>query len=138
MYIICAGMIRSCSTWQYMVLSDLVERYKHGERSGFIDGAQYATVKARDLENERGVVDSCVNWRVVKVHEEDEEFAKDLLCGTARAVYSFRDLRDVTFSLMRLRMLSFDELVFDQGLLDIIIKSHYFWTFPAKHFSAAI
>jgi hypothetical protein len=127
MYAICAGMLRSCSTWQYMVVSHFVEHFKHGVRLGFVDAEQYITIKAREREYKKLAGSSSDRWHVVKVHEEDQEFGLDLESGRALAVYSFRDLRDVTFSLMRLRKISFDELVFEHRTLETIMKSHAFW-----------
>src|SRR5258707_9134346 len=39
--IICVGMYRSGSTWQYEVVSHLVESYLGGKRLGFIEGQYY-------------------------------------------------------------------------------------------------
>lgn len=127
MYVICAGMLRSCSTWQYMVVSDLVEQVRKGTRHGFVDVEQYRSIKAEQQELEHISPAYRNKWRVIKVHEEHEEFARDLEAGRALAVYSYRDLRDVTFSLMRLRQISFEEAVFEYKTLEAIIRSHAFW-----------
>lgn len=110
-----------------MVVSHLVERYKHGARLGFVNAEQYLTIKAgqREYDTTSGPVST--KWHVVKVHGADQEFANDLESGRALAVYSFRDLRDVTFSLMRLRNTSFDKLLFENRALEAIMNNHAFW-----------
>ncbi len=59
--IICAGMIRSGSTLQYQVVSDLVEQRGLGQRAGFVESKTFSNVRAR-LENADGLT-------VIKVHE---------------------------------------------------------------------
>ena len=37
--VICGGMYRACSTWQYEVVGHLVERHLRGQRLGYLTGA---------------------------------------------------------------------------------------------------
>jgi hypothetical protein len=117
MDIFCAGMYRSCSTWQYNICAELVERKAGGERLGFIVGPEYVPSSEPDQST----------WRVLKTHDGHDVFAAALREGRARAVYARRDLRDVVFSLMHKYSISFDEVVAPNGLLAACIAADEFW-----------
>ena len=40
--VLCGGMYRACSTWQYEVAAHLIEQYLGGQRLGYLTGDQYA------------------------------------------------------------------------------------------------
>jgi len=88
-------MYRSGSTWQYNIASRLVEQHRGGYRLGFFTPANFI---------EKGlpqrVVQTDQNCLILKVHDRDKCFASLLADGCARALYSYRDLRDVAYSLM--------------------------------------
>ena len=42
--VLCGGMYRACSTWQYEVAAHLIEQYLGGQRLGYFTGEQYATL----------------------------------------------------------------------------------------------
>ena len=42
MYVICAGMYRACSTWQYEVIAHLIESHWNGIRLGYLTGRRFA------------------------------------------------------------------------------------------------
>ncbi len=117
MDVFCVGMYRSCSTWQYNICAELIERKAGGERLGFILGPAYESSGESDTPA----------WRVLKTHDGHESFATALRDGRARAVYSRRDLRDVVFSLMHKWSLSFDEVVAPDGLMDACIAVDGYW-----------
>jgi hypothetical protein len=117
--VICAGMYRSCSTWQYMVASELVEKYHEGVRLGFLD-------------NERSIAEiQCVNslgWHTVKVHNRSH-FCSTVLCSERGVgLYAYRDIRDVVYSLMEMWGQSFYELVLTSRTVDRILRNDKFWT----------
>jgi len=122
--VICCGMYRACSTWQYDVIAHLVERYFDGTRLGYLTGAQYTALLRKEapanLETTR-----CP--RVLKSHEGDRVFARSLAAGRAVAVYAYRDVRDVVFSLMHKRKLTFEQLL-RQGMIHQILANHRFWS----------
>ncbi|MCC7369329.1 MAG: sulfotransferase domain-containing protein [Chloroflexi bacterium] len=95
MFVLCVGLYRSGSTWQYQVASDLIEQHRHGQRLGFLNS----------------VPPELSNWAVLKWHDPNQEFARLLARGQALALYCYRDLRDVTFSLMHKASCSFEDLV---------------------------
>ena len=47
MDVLCVGMYRSGSTWQYDVVSRLLERHRGGRRLGFVTGAEYASLRGQ-------------------------------------------------------------------------------------------
>lgn len=119
MYVFCVGMYRACSTWQYEVVAHLVERHRNGRRLGYLTGDQFEA-----LDEVQGNDD---NWMVLKSHEEHGRFARALAEGRALAVYAHRDVRDVAFSLMHKRKLSFETLV-TQGMVHQILANDRFWS----------
>ena len=119
MYVICAGMYRACSTWQYEVIAHLIERHWNGLRLGYLTGEKFSAFD--DVWADR----AC--WSVLKSHEGDPRFASRIAEGRAVAVYAYRDIRDVVFSLMHKRRVPFDTL-FRQGMIHQILVNDGFWT----------
>jgi hypothetical protein len=123
--VICCGMYRACSTWQYEVVAHLLEDHGHGRRLGYLTGEQYARlVRSEAAAGASTPGDAC---RVFKSHEGDRSFARALEQGRALAVYAYRDVRDVVFSLMHKRGLTFEQLL-RQGMIDQILANDRFWT----------
>jgi hypothetical protein len=118
MDVFCIGMYRSGSTWQYHVVSHLLEQHRGGRRLGIVTGPEYA----RTARGEPG------EWRVLKTHAGHPAFAEALASGRALAVYSFRDLRDVAYSLMHKFAGSFEEIVERKNLLHVCLDNDAFWT----------
>jgi hypothetical protein len=119
MDVLCVGMYRACSTWQFEVAAHLVERHRDGRRLGFLLGEEYAA-RERIEGSGRG-------WRVLKSHEGHRRFAAALAEGRARAIYAHRDLRDVVFSFMYKRGMTFEEFL-RHGLIHQVIENDRFWT----------
>jgi hypothetical protein len=119
MYVLCVGMYRACSTWQYEVIAHLLERHRGADRLGYLTGEQF-----EDLDDREGSDDT---WRVLKSHEEHGRFARVLAEGRAVAVYAHRDVRDVVFSLMHKRKVDFETLV-RQGMIHQVLANDRFWS----------
>ena len=120
--VICCGMYRACSTWQYEVIAHLLERHRDGRRLGYLTGEQYhELVRAPTGSSAR------TGWRAFKSHEGDRGFARALATGRAVAVYAYRDVRDVVFSLMHKRGLTFEQLL-RQGMIHQVLANDRFWT----------
>ncbi|WP_435020631.1 sulfotransferase domain-containing protein [Tundrisphaera sp. TA3] len=117
MDVLCVGMYRACSTWQYEVIAHLLERHRDGRRLGYLTGDQYAALGPA----EPGA------WRVLKSHEEHGSFARALAQGRAVAVYAHRDIRDVVYSLMHKRQASFDDIL-RAGMIHQILANDRFWS----------
>jgi hypothetical protein len=124
--VICCGMYRACSTWQYEVVAHLVEQYKGGQRLGYLSGERYRTLTRPAAATVRNATSVDASWRVVKSHDRDRSFSRALADGQALAVYAYRDVRDVVFSLMHKRGMTFEQLL-RQGMIHQIIANDRFW-----------
>ena len=122
--VICAGMYRACSTWQYEVVGHLVEQRLQGQRLGYVTGEVYKTRHTSRCTRPTG--GQATRWRVLKSHEGHPSFARALHCGKAVAVYVFRDLRDVVDSLMYKWGATFNQLL-RQGMIHQILANDRFW-----------
>src|SRR5438128_908861 len=103
-YVFCAGMPRSGSTWQYQVVSHLLEQHRGGVRGGFLE-------RPEDFERIAEQTAGRAPWLTLKTHNGHPPYAQALRDGRAVAVYSHRDPRDVTFSLMHKMRQPFEEVV---------------------------
>jgi hypothetical protein len=112
-------MYRSCSTWQYQIASHLVEKHLGGRRLGFLFGNAFSELIQTPTEP---------GWQVLKSHDRHPAFARALAEGQALALYSYRDLRDVAFSLMHKFDLSFSDVLFKERLLEDCLANDRFWT----------
>jgi hypothetical protein len=121
MDILCVGMYRACSTWQYDVAAHLVEQYYRGTRLGFVQSHEYAR-----LPHARTGA-----WRVLKSHEGGPAFAHALCSGRALALYAIRDPRDVVCSMLHKRQQDFDTFL-RQGMVHQILANDRFWTRQPK------
>jgi hypothetical protein len=118
MDLFCVGMYRACSTWQYDVAALLLERHRGGRRLGYLTGTEYAALDDREPSGD--------GWRVIKSHEGHPRFAQALAEGRALAIYSYRDLRDVVYSMLHKRGVSFAEFT-RQGMVHQILANDRFW-----------
>jgi hypothetical protein len=120
-------MYRACSTWQYEVVAHLLEHHCDGRRLGYLTGEEYDRLlraEAAELPTAR----ACNGrWRVVKSHEGDRAFARAIAAGRAVAVYSHRDVREVVFSLMHKRGMTFEQIL-RHGMIHQILANDRFWT----------
>ncbi|HEX3447005.1 MAG TPA: sulfotransferase domain-containing protein [Isosphaeraceae bacterium] len=124
--VICGGMYRACSTWQYEVVSHLIIHYQGGQRLGYLTGEQYAAVFQPATPTSPEAPLRTGYRRVVKTHEGDRSFARALAERRARAVYAYRDVREVVFSLMHKRGMTFERLL-RQGMIHQILANDRFW-----------
>ncbi|MFO0956486.1 MAG: sulfotransferase domain-containing protein [Isosphaeraceae bacterium] len=119
MYVLCVGMYRACSTWQYEVASHLLERHRSARRLGYVPGAAF-----REMERAGG---PGRGWAILKSHDEDPRFLPALEQGRALVLYAYRDLRDVAFSLAHKRGTTLEGIV-RQGMLHQILANDRCWT----------
>ncbi len=125
--VICAGMYRACSTWQYEVVAHLLEKHQSGHRLGYLLPGEYAEAhRNRTLASELGVTPTG-GWTAFKSHDAARCFAQAVSDGRARVVYAYRDVRDVAFSLMHKRSLTFEALL-RQGMIHQVLANDRFWT----------
>jgi hypothetical protein len=111
-------MYRACSTWQYEVVACLIERRFGGSRLGYLTSEEYNALGSAKAPP--------VQWRVFKSHEGANGFHQALARGDALAVYAYRDVRDVVFSLMHKRGLTFEQLL-RKGMIHQVLANDRFW-----------
>ena len=134
MFVICAGMYRSGSTWQYNIASHLVEQHRGGSRLGFFNAGEFSAKGPSEALSEP---DS--PWQVMKTHDRHDCFARLVATEQALVVYSYRDLRDATYSLISKLRFTFEEVLFRDCLLDSAMANDEFWSSqPAFRVIAAL
>jgi hypothetical protein len=119
-------MYRACSTWQYEVAAHLVEEHRGGLRLGYLASGEYTNLLRKDHEKAKQSPGTTRDWRVIKAHEGERSMAHELAAGTARALYAYRDVRDVVFSLMHKRGKTFEQIL-RQGMIHQILANDRFW-----------
>ncbi|GIW86914.1 MAG: hypothetical protein KatS3mg108_1238 [Isosphaeraceae bacterium] len=115
MDILCVGMYRACSTWQYEVAAELVESHRGGIRLGYLSGDEYARLPESS------------HWRVLKSHEGHPAFRKALRHGKALAITSIRDPRDVVYSMLHKRSQTF-RVFLREGMIHQIVANAREWS----------
>lgn len=121
-WIFVVGMPRSGSTWTYNVIRSILAVLGPGTADGYVGEGD--AVDAHLRSKSAGV---CNKWPgLIKFHGPTEQVVQMLKIGRARAIYSQRDLRDVTVSLMDFDRVTFEQIV-DSGRLDAIMKTNLFW-----------
>src|SRR5262249_35528908 len=90
-----------------------------GRRLGYLTGEGFAAFDDAQVGQS--------SWCVLKSHEGARRFVKTIAEGRAVAVYAYRDVRDVVFSLMHKRRVTFETLV-RQGRIHQILVNDRFWT----------
>ena len=103
MWIFCCGMPRSGSTVQYQLTAEIVESNGVGERVSPLPSPGSLQRRADIGEQKK--------FFVVKRHGYTKEAAKLISIGQAKAIYVYRDIRDVLVSGMNLRGNSFQNLI---------------------------
>ncbi len=120
--VICCGMYRACSTWQYDVAAHLLDRSRKGERMGYVTGEEYRALTRGGIRPDRD--------RVLKSHDAAPALGKALKSRSAVGLYSYRDLRDVVYSLMHKRGMSFDQIL-RAGMIHQMLGNDRYWrSFP--------
>lgn len=119
-YIICCGMYRSASTWQYLVASELIESTEIGHRIGYVTGANLPHIQNNTSDDDRILV--------LKCHDFHPIFGELIETGQAKAIYSYRDVRDVAYSLMQKLMIPFEQIIAPDSLFRQAVDSFYQWT----------
>jgi hypothetical protein len=117
--VLCAGMYRACSTWQYEVAAHLVEEHRSGKRLGYLASGEFTALL-------RAGARTGTAWSVIKAHEGEPAMARELTASRARALYVHRDVRDVVFSLMHKRGKTFEQIL-RQGMIHQVLANDRFW-----------
>lgn len=120
MWVFCCGMMRSGSTLQYQITSEIVERTNRGKRLGFL----YSPDLLRRWQAEYYDADK---FLVVKCHDYHDDFAQLLSGGLAKSIYIYRDIRDVVTSWMNMQQRTFEEVIRSNFVADQL-ENYYSWT----------
>lgn len=115
-WIVCAGMVRSGSTVQYQLASEVVKKYLGGKALGFVTPSTFPS-----LYNTYASTDDTY---VVKIHAFSREIAELAATREAHVLYISRDIRDVTVSLMHKLHLSFWEVLFHSHIRSALRHYH--------------
>jgi len=121
-HVICAGMYRACSTWQYEVVGHLLESRSPGgvARLGYLEGPAYRDRTRRDP-------DSAAGRAVLKCHDKHRAFDRAIRRGELAVVYAYRDLRDVADSMRHKMGLPLRRLM-HEGLMPRILANDRYWS----------
>ena len=118
MLVLCVGMYRACSTWQYGVVGALLEKHQGGQRLGFVEGIRF---REKLAENPR-----TSEWAVLKAHDYHDLFGEMLASGQAVGLYSYRDLRDAISSYIHKTGTDLPTLL-DRGFIDLCLTNDQRW-----------
>ena len=124
--IFCAGMYRACSTWQYEVVAHLIERAHDGRRLGYLTSEQYTRLVETDVKRTTLRRRRKEGLARAQVARRRSLVRRALAERRALAVYAYRDVRDVVFSLMHKRGVTFEQLLRD-GMIHQILANDRFW-----------
>ncbi|MEA5510198.1 sulfotransferase domain-containing protein [Crocosphaera sp. UHCC 0190] len=121
MLIICCGMMRSGSTLQYQLTLAILEKTNKGTGLGEIRDGDCQQLLQTQSDDQ---------MQVLKVHQfrhlKGVETA--ITQGQAKGIYTYRDIRDVTASLMKMRKATFEKLMFHTREIEECIRDFYHWT----------
>jgi hypothetical protein len=120
--IFCCGMNRAGSTVQYQIVVELIESNHLGLSIGWIEN-----VNSQALEILHNAIERKDKFLVIKCHRYTPTAAALVEAGFAKAVYIYRDLRDVAVSLSR-KFFPSIEAVLSARALEFSLENYYGWT----------
>lgn len=118
MWVFCCGMKRSGSTVQYQITREIVETNGLGKALGWVEPAQFPQLKATYTDFH--------GFLVVKSHRYLETAEDLFMKKQAKAVYVYRDIRDVVISMMEKYQAPFWKIV-ASGNIQRILKDYQRW-----------
>lgn len=117
MWLFCGGMQRSGSTLQYQIVSKIVEDFNLGKKVEFDKPEFFNKIR----EKHRGYK----KYKVFKSHKLNQSIRSEF-DDNAKAVYIYRDIRDVIVSLMFKQEKSFD-FFFERKIIEKLLTTHSKW-----------
>ncbi|MEA5469175.1 sulfotransferase domain-containing protein [Spirulina sp. 06S082] len=118
MIVFCCGLMRSGSTLQYKLTQTLVEKVGKGSGLGWLPSVpNKEDLFHRATESDRD------NYYIVKIHGYSPDFGDLIRQNKGKAIYVYRDLRDVVTSFMSWRKCSFDAVIREQWLEKVMRDS---------------
>jgi len=100
MLVICSGMKRSGSTWQFNAVSRLLELSQKTEIAGFLPDDE---MELRTAELSKWADDSST-YHIVKTHAMFDSRKYGIAPERVLTTYTYRDIRDAAVSVKRLRI----------------------------------
>jgi len=117
-WVVCGGMRRGGSTLQYHLVSSLVE---------VAGGVVLGLTSPESFPNQFEHHSDKDGYLVVKCHRFVPELGQLVPTGQAKAVYIFRDIRDVCVSLQHKNDDSFLDMI-RQGFPEDVLSEYHYWT----------
>jgi hypothetical protein len=108
-------MFRAGSTVQYQIACHLVEQWFQGTRMGILGLDCLPEFRREAVDN---------RWRVLKVHDWHQSLAAIVAEGRGKCFYTYRDIRDVVYSVMHKRGITFDEVA---EVVPMILENDRLW-----------
>ncbi|NJN88474.1 MAG: sulfotransferase domain-containing protein [Leptolyngbyaceae cyanobacterium SL_7_1] len=118
MWVFCCGMLRSASTLQFQITTQLIGDRALGQSVGWIDFKRFPEVR-------RSVGET--GFKVIKVHVCTEAMAAEFQAGNAIGIYAYRDIRDAYASYMQQRQKPF-EYLWQEGFVETCLDNYARWT----------
>jgi len=119
MWVVCCGMQRSGSTLQYQLTTAVVEAAGAGRSLGWITSNAFPDYQNR-FPHEKQI-------QVFKCHVFIPAIAELMAQGQAKAVYVYRDIRDVVVSIMTKKRLTFEQMI-QRGSLQSVLEKDRQWS----------
>lgn len=119
-WVVCCGMLRSASTLQYQLTITLLTKLGLGRGLGIQSAASFPQL-FRDHIQERAIL-------VIKMHEYSDDVEALVVSGNAKLIYSYRDIRDVIISWMRMQGWSFEQILERRFIEDSCLYPYEKWT----------
>ena len=130
MIIFCCGLMRSGSTLQYKLTQTLVEKLDKGCGLGWLP-----SIQNRDDAFHRATETDRDSYYIVKIHGYNPDFGDLIMRDRARAIYVYRDMRDVVTSFMSWKKWSFDRVMRDKWIEKVMRDSKNWESLEQIHIS---
>lgn len=118
MFIFCCGMMRSGSTVQYNLTTELIQSVGKGDTIGWAERDDFLKIANKYIKTQK--------YHIVNLHNYFEEAAELIKNGDALAIYVFRDIRDVVVSIMNMSGSKFRHIV-GNNFIERQLNNYYRW-----------
>ncbi|MEM8544608.1 MAG: sulfotransferase domain-containing protein [Cyanobacteria bacterium P01_H01_bin.119] len=130
MLIFCCGLMRSGSTVQYKITESLVQKLGKGKGYGWLPHIEnreelFSLATEKDADN----------YYIVKIHGYSPHFGDLIAQNQAKAIYVYRDLRDVVASFMSWRATDFNGVIRERWIEKVLKDSQNWESLPDIHIS---
>lgn len=119
-WVFCGGMFRAGSTLQFQIVAHVVEQAGLGRRVPWAPPEEFPRIRDEWSEYCR--------LKVFKTHRMTGAIQAEFDRCDAKAVYIYRDLRDVVASWIRKHDAAFDRVFFDRDLVGESLAMYDLWT----------